>query len=267
MNLFKFNDYRKYVFAQIEANKDVRGYKTAMANQAGCQKSLISQVIGGRNDLTRDHGAQLADFWGLDEVEAEYFICLIDLAKAGSPRLRAHISKRLNYLRTQARSLELQLREEAVESPSAQMTYYSSWYWSAIHQIVAIERFSTPEAIAARLALPVAVVQKALQRLTRMKVIEPKAGKGYRILRRNLHAPAHSPMHEANQSNWRRRAVADIAKQDEDSLHYTGIFTLEERDYQKLQDLLQKMIRRSRDLIIPSKEEELYCMNCDLFRV
>src|SRR5436309_16129314 len=86
--LFTYTSYKAYLIDRIEQNKDLRGYQSQLARAAGCQRSFLSQVLNGKFDLSREHAAELSRFWGLDPLETEYFIGLVDLARAGSGHLR-----------------------------------------------------------------------------------------------------------------------------------------------------------------------------------
>jgi len=266
VDVFQFRDYREFLRAKIRENEHSRGYQSLLAQAAGCQKSLFSQVLSGKGQLTRDHASELAGFFGLDEAQAEYFICLVDVSRAGSRTLKEHIERRLKSLKKQSRQLAERLREDSLEDPTAEMLYYSSWYWSAIHQIVGIPAYQSPVAIAERLSLPRSQVERAIERLKRMGLIEG-ASESLRVTKKTIHLPPGSPMNESNHANWRQRAIHDVQSGRKASVHYSSVFTMSKADYEKLAELVRDAVKRSRDLILPSKEEELYCLNLDLFRV
>jgi len=266
MNLYQCREYREFLVAQVNEHENVRGYKTSLAQAAGCQKSFLSQVLAGKNDLNRDHGASLAEFWGMNENETEYFIALIDFQRASSPSLKNHLVKRLRTLKAQAKDLSFEYQEDELEG-RFQAEYYSSWYWSAIHEIVGIAHYSTAEEISKRLKLPTITVQRSLRKLEKMKLIEQKTPGRFSLTQKNVHLSRESPMNAMNHANWRLQALSDLQRHRDDSVHYSSVFTASKKDYEKLQALLRKMLAQSRETIIASPEEELYCLNCDLFQV
>ena len=85
-SVFESLDYKRYMRQQIAAHGDVYGYKSRLAAAAGCQKSYLSQVLNGAHDLTLEHAAGLAAFWQLPRLDGEYFMELVNWARASSPR-------------------------------------------------------------------------------------------------------------------------------------------------------------------------------------
>ena len=57
--IFVFEDYREYLKTKIEENKLIRGYQSKLATAAGCQRSILSQTVKGKMDLSRDQAAGL----------------------------------------------------------------------------------------------------------------------------------------------------------------------------------------------------------------
>ena len=266
MSIYTFQDYRAFLNHQIKVNSDRRGYQSLLAEAARCQRSLISQVLKSKGDLTRDHAAELSHFWGLDENETEYFVSLVDLSKAGSQKLKAHIEKRIRFIRSRSKQLSEKYRETHLDDPAAEAAYYSAWHWSAIHMLLGIKEFRDPVRIAERLQLPISLVQNVLSRLQAMKLVE-KSGNTWKQTNQMIHLPSDSSMNSVNASNWRERAVVDSRMGSDDSLHYTSVFTISKKDYGKLQELLAKAIKNAREITVPSADEELASINIDLFRV
>jgi hypothetical protein len=71
-------------------------------------------------------------------------------------------------------------------------------------------------------------------------------------------------MHHAN---WRQRALLKTQIPQSETIHYTALHTLSRKDIVKLKTLANQFIQESRDLVRPSKEEELVCITLDLFTV
>ena len=265
-DLFSFQNYKDFIRAQINREGQERGYQARLALQAGCQRSFLSQVLNGDLHLQREHGAELARFWELDEGESEYFIGLIDLARAGTPHLKRLILGRLAQIKETRENLTQRIRGKDFGDLEIGATYYSSWYWTAIHIAVSVPAFRTATALAKRLALPVELVRATLKRLEELGIVK-REGQGWNIGPRDVHVPADSPFNEANHANWRYRAIQNIQLNHKDATHYTAVFTMSRADANKLQRTLTDTLVEARRLIAPSPEEELYCLSADFFRV
>lgn len=266
MNIFEFDDYRDFLRAKIGEAQQARGYKSALADAAGCQRSAFSQVLGGKMHLSRDHAADLARFLGLDPDEEEYFVLLLDLARAQSKRLTAITRRRLAELKSKRLHRGSVLAEPTIQEVSQQTLYYSSWYWGAVHILTTIPAYQSAAAIAKRIELPLLVVQEALAALQRMGLVQ-KTGEKWRATKQSIHLPVDSPLNEINHSHWRLRAIQDVQKKNVDSMHYSLVCSMSKADAERLRELLLEQIRKERDLIGPSKEEEVYCLTHDFFRV
>lgn len=264
--VFDFTDYKSYLKARIEESRGFRGYQSQLAKAAGCQRSFLSQVLNGPMDLSREHAAELTRFFGFTSTEAEYFVGLVDYARAGSKQLKEMTRERLAKLRETAQNLSARVKVTEIADAELRSLYYSSWYWSAIHVMVAVPRFQTPQAIADRLGLPLDLVKTALVRLEEAGLVE-RTGNHWRIGKRDIHLHEGSALTEVNHTNWRQRALINAQLRPKDALHYTSVFTMSRDDAAKLRDLFLNTIVQAREAIGPSPSEELYCYTSDFFRV
>lgn len=266
MRVYECDDYKAYLANKIEENKMVKGYRGFLAEAANCKKSFISQVLNSHVHFTPDHAASLAEFWRLTAAETTFFIDLVLYARAGAPALKKVIHERLQLTKTEQTELSTRLRWESISDTEIQQTFFSSWYWSAIHVIVAIQKYSSAQAIAARLGLPISLVEDAIEKLSQWKLIE-KTKLGWKVTENKIHLPRASAMNEMNHLNWRHRALTSLQKQESSALHYSMVFALSLEDFEKLKELLLQFLEGAHGLIGPSPSEEIMGFTCDLFRV
>ncbi len=104
LRIFYFNDYKKVIAHFIQVNESQRGYKSRLAEAAGCQNSYLSKVLSQAVHLTQDQGFGLSKFWNLMPVEEEYFLTLIQLERAGSLAYKNRLSEKLDELRETSQS-------------------------------------------------------------------------------------------------------------------------------------------------------------------
>lgn len=266
MDVFKFTDYKKFLAAKIEENASQRGYRSQLAEAAHCQKSFFSQVTHSHVHLTPDHAFGLCEFWAFDPMESEYFLAMVDLARAGSSRFRSSLETRMRKMRETRNDVTKRVEADEIRDRQAETLYHSAWYWNALHMIVAIPHFQTTHAISQRLGLEPARVVECLQQLEKMHLLKQKAGR-WQITNKSIHLDRSSPMRESHHTQWRQRAMLDIQKRTENSVHYNAVFAISVEDAKRLHDLITQTIMRSREIIAPSAEEDLYCMSTDFFRV
>ena len=148
--MFQENDYKKIILAQIEKQSSPRGYRSKLAQASGCQASFLTQVLKGAVHLTPEHGAAMCQFWGFRPDETEFFLLLVQAARAGNKPLKDHLAKKIEGLRKGKAKLSLSNRilEMSITKEADVAKYYAFWHMSAIHAIVSIPKYQTVEAIA-----------------------------------------------------------------------------------------------------------------------
>lgn len=266
MRVFDFLDYKDYMNEKVKGHRLSKGYRAQLAEAAGCKQSFISQVLRTHVQLTPDHAANLSSFWQFSPTEGQYFLNLVLLARAASPRLKQAIKERLKELKAGQEDLSERLQWNNISSEEIQKTYFSSWYWTAIYVMTSIERYSSPQAIAARLNLPLPVVEKTLDALVAWELLK-KTKNGWRVTESRIHLPRSSSMNEMNHFNWRQRAMTNIQAQDQQSLHYSLVFALSLEDFERLKEMARQFLESVHTVIGPSPSQELACFTFDLFKV
>lgn len=258
-------DYKSFLRNLAEQQSHVKAIHSKMAEAAGCQKSYFSKVLNGEAHLLPDHAYGIAEFLHMSEPETDYFLELVQLDRAGSPKLRQRQKRTLEKLKQQMENLHQRFRSESLNEEEEQKIYYSSWMYSAIHIACGIEGLRTVKTLASRFHLEPKRVEAVLLDLARMKLLEEQNGKWQRSPK-HLHIPFGSPMNSVNHTNWSVKALQDIQLEKEDSLHYTAAYSLEKKDVDQIKHILIQAIERSREVVKPSHDEELVCLRVDLFR-
>ena len=259
-------DYRTYLRAKIQAIRHMRGYQVQLTMAAGCQRSILSQVLRGSLELTRDQAAGLCAFWGLSDTESDYFLCLVDLTRCKSASLKQIIERKLQHLRSESANLTKTITMAALSETDARVFYYSSWIPAAVHVLLSVPAYSQPEKIAKRLGLPLKQIQKTLSGLKDAGLVTLTDTK-WEVQSRDLNLPHTSALREINHINWRQRAIIDVQKQDEESIHFSAAFSMAEKDAEWMKQKITELIVSAKQRIIASKEEEdLFCFTCDFFR-
>ena len=266
MNLMTYVDYKEFMRDQIEKYRDERGYQGKLAQAARCQKSYFSQVLSTKANLSPDQAMGVAEYWQLNEDETAYFLELVSLARSQYPPLVNRIQIRLREIREkhERKSKQVGASEVIVND---QWLYYSQWYWSAVHIIVGISGFQTPESIAQRLGLDELLVEQILNTLKLQGLVDLQKSR-WVIKPVHRHLDPSSPLSTMNHSNWRHRALLDSQIPQSESLHYTSVQSHSRNDWQAIKDILLKGVTASRNIVkASSPDEELSCVCIDFFRL
>jgi uncharacterized protein (TIGR02147 family) len=264
--IFSFNSYRNFIRSWIEAQDKSRGLHVQMCKAMECQSAHLSRVLQEKIHLTMDQVFLLSQFLGLSQSESAYFLKLAEYDRAGNSRYRRQLFEDLTQMKRAQENLSKRFQENRIEDVEKEMTYYSSWHWTAIHFITAIKTYQTPNRIAERLGLTVGFVKSSLELLEKFKLVK-KEGDLWVLNSGSIHLPKTSPLNTIQHGNWRARAVLKSQDIKDDGVHYTLVQSISEKDFEIIKQLLLKAIDDYKKIANPSESEELICFSLDFFRV
>lgn len=265
VQVFDFMDYRAYIEQQLLLNAKTRGYKTQLADAAGCKLSHLSQVMAGKVQLTLEQAAGLAVFWKLEHSEAEYFVGLVNLGRAGTPSLRNLLRRQLEALREKHQSVGGRLAPLVTPHP-ADPHHYSVWYVGAIAMLTAIEEYQTLEALHQRLRLPRSLIERTLHMLLEMGVVEQE-NERWKIRTLTVVHSIRPQDRFAGHMTWRLKAMEYLADEKSSDLHYTGCVTVTHADAVRIRSLLLQTVEQFARITEKSEDEDCVALLIDFFRV
>lgn len=265
ISIYNFDNFRDFIRDHFRQQpKQGRGQALRLASSLGVHSTLVSQVLRGTKTLTPEQASLAADFLGLLDNEAEYFLLLVQLDRAGHASLRKILTRRLRQLKKQSGEIAHRVRTEARLSDEQKSIFYSDWLYAAARQLTAIPGLNSPEAIARRLGASPARTREVIQFLVDQALCLQKDG-SLSIGPQSTHIEASSPWVRSHHANWRQRAQENYSKDDPVKLHYTCPMTISRKDAEALRERILKFLESLDPLIEKSPSEELYCLNIDWF--
>jgi uncharacterized protein (TIGR02147 family) len=261
MNIYQYNDYLAYIQKSLEQNKQKRGFHAQMAKAAGMHPSYLSRILHEFTHITPDQAAGLSQFWKFDREETNYFLALVNWARAGTPALKNILEKELEIIKSKQLELGPHLHAENI-GIDAENLYYSSWYYCAVHILITIPECNTESAISEKLGLKKEQIKKILKTLEQLGFVKKDKGK-WLPLKTSIHLSNKSWMAAIHHINWRIKMADQIQFRHEEELHYTGIHTLGKTDFKKIKDKLLEVLVEVNNIVRPSPEEELCCLLID----
>ena len=267
MKVFEFNDYRKFVRSKIEAlPRRGRGEFRKIAHYLRVHTTLISQIIRGGKAPTLEQAYGFSRYFGLTTLETEYFLCLIQIEKAGTQDLKLFLTNQLKELNAKGMSLANRLPQDKIMSEPDRAIFYSNWFYSAIRMASSIEHLQTREAIAVYFNLPLLLVNQIIEFLiTKELCIED--GEKIKIGPLRTHIEPDSPLAVRHHTNWRLKAIERYPNLQLDELCFTGPLTIATSDIPKVRKLVEQLIESVSEIVKESNANELACLNIDWIRV
>ncbi len=265
--VFEYGDYREFIKSRSSSSPTGAkrsGELKRIANAARIFPSYLSQILNGRRDLTLDQAIMITDYLNLDDPERKYFLCLVQLSRAVTARLKDSLLLDLKEMRQAHIKLSSRLPNQKEISISDACEFYSSWYYIAIRLFTAIPQFQTLENLVLKFGLAEKKIKKILKFLIRTKLCTEDVSGKLSYGPAHMHLPSDNPLVTKHHSNWRAFAMEKHALLDQSKeLAYSGVFVLSRIDAQEIRKQLPTWIERVRETSDPSASEVAYCLNLD----
>jgi uncharacterized protein (TIGR02147 family) len=266
-SIFETDNYRSYIKRKIvEMPKGGYGQFRKLADFLGVHTTLVSQIFSGAKNLMPDQAVLIAEFFGFTEVETEYFVTLVEFARASTDSLRRLLIRRLEEIKARAFENQSSRGNDYCLTEEAKAIFYSDWTYVAIWQLSAIPGHRSADKIAEYLGLPIKKINSVIEFLVLHRLCTEKDGQ-ITVGTVSPLADHKSPWIRIHHANWREKAIGQLVADDANKVHFTSPMTLSKRDVQKIRELIIMFIEDANSVVAPSASEELYCLNIDWFKV
>jgi len=263
--VFEFQDYRTYLSSWINSHVNGgRGIKSRIAEQARCHLAYISQVLSGKTHFSLEQADALHLLLGHGEEEANYFLLLVEHARASTPSLIRHFERRMQKVLEQRAQLKNRFTDKKSLNSEDQVIYYSHWAYCAVHMVVLNPAFRSPDSISKYLDLSVSKTSQVLDFLTSAGLVK-KEGGVFVPGDVRIHLGHDSPMISKHHTNWRIQAVKALERETSQELHYSGVISVSLTDLPKVREVLIRALEDVRKIVKDSADEAVYCYTMDLF--
>lgn len=267
MVIFDFSDYKKYCRERIRTMPHRgRGVLRKLAINLKVHSTRLSQILNGSADLSPEQALRVSRFFGLSELETEYFLLLVQIDRAGTEELRKHLIHQLERVSAQQKSVLAVVPHEKALDENSRAIFYSSWHYSAVRLLTSIPEFQNQDRIADHLQIPKIRVRQILDFLISVGLCLEKNGRPV-MGPSSTHLEASSPLISRHHSNWRLKALEvhdDLASEE---LAYSGPMSISKRDQEEIRAILLEAIRKATHRAVASSPEKLCCLNIDWFQV
>jgi len=264
-DIFEAKDYKTYLNGRIKLMpKGGRGIRSAIAKTIGCQVGFITHVLTGHAHFSLEQAEKINSILGHTKEESHFFLLLVQYTRAGTMALKNYYLEQMEQAIERRLSLKNRLGIKTKLNIEDQNTYYSAWYYAAIHMAVSLPRFQTREALSKYFHLPLEKVSAILEFLTSVGLVV-KNGERFNIGEVRIHLGNDSPLIAKHHSNWRMQAIQALDKEKTNDLHFSLIMGISEEDALKIRALLVKNIEQINQILKDSKETGIHCLALDFF--
>lgn len=264
-NIFEFQDYKAYLGAWIVSQPNGgRGIKSRIAEHARCHLAYISQVLSGVSHFSLEQADALQPLLEHGEEEANYFLLLIEFARAGTPSLSKHFERRIQKVLDQRAQLKNRFTDKRSLNTEDQTIYYSHWAYIAVHMAVLNPKLRTAGAIARYFDLSVSKISQILDFLASVGLVKNERGV-FAPGEVRIHLGHDSPMISKHHTNWRIQAVRSLERETQQELHYSGVISVSFANLPKVREVMIRTLEDVRKIVKDSEDDAVYCYSLDLF--
>jgi uncharacterized protein (TIGR02147 family) len=265
-NIFDFLSYRAYLTNWIESQGDRSyGLKGRIAGALNISSSLLSQVLKEEKSLTPDQTSDLCDFMGLNEIEGEYLHLLVEISRAGTPKYREKLKRKILALQEQSKKIGKRVPRNKELSDEQKAIYYSSWLYTGMRNLVAVPGFDHVQALALYLQIEPQVAQKFLRFLLENGLCLEEKGK-LTYGPASTHIDTDSPFVNKHHQNWRLQGINHMDKRRDEDLFFTGPMSLSREAALEIRKMIPNFIQSVMKITGPSPSEQVSCLNIDWFK-
>lgn len=267
-SIFAFDNYKDFVKARIKAlPKQGHGELARIAKELRMHPTRVSHIFNADMNLTSEQACELSKYFGLSDLESDYFLALVQLERAGSTELKRTTKRQLEKIKTDAKELVNRVPRERALSDEEKALFYSSWAYSAIRLMTSIEGRQDIASLAAALNLAPAKVRKIIDFLLQTGLCLEEKGR-LKMGPKSTHLESTSDIVLRHHANWRIQALQRHETLTEAELAYTGPVTVTAEDFKKIrEDIAEYISRFTKQVVASEPPEQLACLNIDWFKV
>lgn len=246
--------------------KGGRGQAKNLSEYLNSTSVAISQILKGNRHFTDEQSFKTAHFLKLGVLETKYFLKLVAYQKASSFELKEYIMLELIELQKESKKVKTKYKNFKELKEKDKCEFYSDRLYSATRMLSSLTHINTVDDVSNHFKISKNHASDIIDFLRSRNLIIQRDN---RLIPGPQHTfiSAESGYIKNHHKNWRLYAInktenLDIATE----LMYTAPISLSVEAYDELREKLLKVIKETVELITPSKEEMVACLNIDLLK-
>lgn len=265
MNIFEFREYKPFLmhWLQIQPNRG-RGLPGKLAEHCRLSPAMLSQILNGEKHLSLEAANDVGGFIGLSDDQLDYFLLLVNFARAGSQSLKARYKQQVLFEQKRNNEILKKMKPDAVLDDASKAIFYSNWIYSGVRNMTACPDFKNVDQIAAHLRLSRASVQRTIDFLLASGLCVLKNGELH-VGPQVTHLDNQTSLVGKHHQNWRLQSMNKMLDPNQENLFFTSPMSLSVEAADLIRQKIPTFIEQVRKLVGPSSSEVVRCLNIDWF--
>lgn len=265
-SIFSYKTHFEYLLERLDPRKHQRGIKIKLAQFLRVTPGYISQALAGKINLTLEQADLANSFLEHSIDESEFFILLVSRDRAGTTTLKDHYSKQINKIIKKRMEVSAHLDKKLELSPLAQSIYYSSWLYPAIHVAVTIPKLRRIHELINFFHITKDNLLMILEFLESNGLVV-KTGENIMPTQNWVRVDRGSPFFNQTHRIWREITLRVLDQNESSNLHYSGIFSIDDKVAEQVRKELLSTIRSSVGSFQSAQEEHLQVFSLDFYKL
>lgn len=264
MDFFNADSYIKILKFFLQSRG--RGGIGKLALGISIHPTQLSQVLSGHKELTLEQAYAVCEYFEFTEIEARYFILLVERDRSGTHGLKKHFNIEIERIRKDSLQISLRLKEHRNLTDEEKSIFYSSWIYSAIRIFCSVKPEATLEEIAAYFEIDRIKCSEIMTFLVSTNLCSVR-NSGYVVGTQHTHVPAKSPHAIKHHINWRIRSLQKQDNVMDTELAFTAPMSLSEKDFNVIREKLVATVKDCIEVAKDSKSERLAFLTIDWMEI
>jgi uncharacterized protein (TIGR02147 family) len=266
INIFSTQSAAAYLKNWFGSSVRRTGKRQLAAKCLRCHPTHITQILSGKSRLSLEHAIELNSFFGHGSEESEYFLLLVQFENSGTSRLRQYFQSTISEIQKKQARISAHVRTEIhFDATASGNTYYSAWYYAAIHMATLIERLSRTEQLSSALGLPLDLVHTVVTDLEKLGIVSRNSNGSIKANIENLHLPSNNMSIIRHHVTWRTRAQRAIEESPTKGMHYSGVASMSVAASEDFRSRVLALLKSLAETSSASKSEQLFNFNLDFY--
>lgn len=273
-SIYRYLDYRVALNGVLKERRKVNPKFTAsrLAEAIGVQKPYVSRVLKTDAHFNADQLFAAGKFLELTDTEYRYLEILLEWQRSVVTERRRELRAKIRDVQDQSRGTEKHL-DVPMLNPKTDDADYAEYYLEPhaqlVHGFLIVPKYSRdPKQIARILGLTTKKLERILQTLVRLKLIEFNGARNaYRVLKESTHLHRDSVFAQAYQLLFRQAASEHVKTIDEsEKFLFTVTLSADEETRTFIRDEFNEFLKKIEPRVREAPAESVYQMSFDLFR-
>lgn len=262
-SIFEFDDYKTWMKAKIHLKpQHGRGEISRIAECLNVHVTLVSQILRNDKDFTIEQAHTIAEYFGINDLETDYFMNLVQMNRAGTASLKEFFKRQQAELKAKSLHLKNRLNVDRNLTTEESARFYSSWLYSAIRVYCSIGEGKTKEEIAIQFQLKNKELNDAIDFLISTGLLKLK-DQGYVVGPQRTHAAFGTPFLKSHLSNWRTKTLESIHSLTPEELMYSSCLSISKKDFAILRERFAEAVKAVNETVQSTEPEEMVVFNLD----